>query len=1125
MPIRDPLLRQIEDALDRPLVGDEFEAAMVSMLREQGIYPKITPVRGGGDAGMDGAIGDPTDTAPPIPLVCTTQEDVKANLIKSLASYKTKIGARTHVVSATSRKLTPPEQRALSKAAADAGFTLLNIYERAAVSELLYRSPRWCRDLLGITTSRPALSAFPQDHRPFFDQPLRGRDDDLAWLSACVGDALLAGQPGIGKTFLLRHYAKVNDGLFAVTDEVDAIDAAIREERPDLVIVTDAHARLALLKSLRQLRHDTGGTWRIIADCWPGGEPEVRNILGLASSDVRELRPLARNTIVEVIHDAGLGGPTELVREIVDQARGRAGLAVTLAWLSLRGDVQHVSLGRVLVEQIETTFKVLVGAEALDVLAMLAIGGAGGVSLTDVAVVLHQPSPHAQRLILQLAAGGVVEEGTDYHGNRRIVVQPEALREALVSDRFFGKFALPVPEQLLTAARPGAVTEVLLGAAHRGAGVSDDLLWSRLLDHGTTELFKTYAALGSDQARRVITERPDMLVQVALIGLHRAPDEFLRALLSAAVGDARDTAPNPGHPLRQIQDWVQGGQPGDDAMERRRRLVDAVESWLREGGNPDTAVRAVTLALVPTFATSSMDPGAGMTMTLTQGFIHVEEMKELQALWSRVLDFVPIDQVSRWQPMLAAIREVGSPHAFGRSPEDAFLSRSRELVIDVIRQLATKLSAHPGILIELKEIANWLDIAVATEVPSDFVTLYPSEDWKDYEAWSMAAAETAKKLALALSQRPPVEIARLLARYRAEAEAVDRRGSMLDAFGGSLAEKVQNPQEWFDTLIETGAGPELIVPLLRRLHRDDSAQWVKCCRRCLSDIGLRPMAIAQVLTRSATDGPLFEEVLRLLPEFTHVVYILCLRGEIDTPALRRLLTHEEDGVAAAAAVGAWNATPKGEIAADLRESWRTALLRCGAKQQRRGRSLFVRDILASDRSLAFDWLIARVRDRTPLFELADYDLKGAIPTLSADQRVALLGAIAATDIYVPDGLPATIVDGDVEVYQRLLADASAKRLHLMPLKGRPSEEWAKMAELALNAGYSAENIMNAAEGHSFAHSGPASVYWEGWRQEWEGILKSVDPRVQQIARLGIERATQRRDKEQRDEEDEAIYGR
>ena len=626
MPIRDPLLKQIEDTLNQPLDGNEFETAMCSMLRAQGVYPKLVPVRGGNDAGFDGAIGDPEDSAPPIPLVCTTQENVKANLIGSLNNYTRKGGTQKRAVLATSRSLTPPAQRELEAAANQLGFVLLNMHERAAVAELLYYSPRWCRDLLGITTMRPALSAFPQDQRPFFEQPLRGRDKELKWLNERTGDALVVGQPGIGKTFLMRHYSREADGLFAVTEDLCAIDAGIRENQPKCVIVSDSHARPGLLLRLRQLRSDTCGTWKIVADCWPGAEAEIRKDLSLAKSEALELRPLARDIIVEIIRDAGLVGPTEWVRELVNQSRGRAGLAVTLTHLCLHGDARGVGLGRVLAEQVETTFRALVGNEAVNVLTMFSLGGSSGLELSSVAQELRQPDAQVQQTVVNLAAGGVVDEVTDYGGARRIVVQPEALREALVADRFFGKYSLSLPVNLLSAAIPGGVTEVLLGAKHRGAAVPDALLWSRLNGHGTAELFKSYTALGEREAERVATEHPDMLMDVAPIGLLVAPRVFLPRLLDATVGDMRDTNWAAKHPLRQIEDWVQSGRPGRDALPRRCSLVDGIEKWLLSGGDPDIALSAVSLALVPKFETHNLDPGSGRTLTLTNGVITADEV-------------------------------------------------------------------------------------------------------------------------------------------------------------------------------------------------------------------------------------------------------------------------------------------------------------------------------------------------------------------------------------------------------------------------------------------------------------------------------------------------------------------
>ena len=44
--------------------------------------------------------------------------------------------------------------------------------------------------------------------------PLIGRDDEIAQLRDIAGDLVLAGKPGVGKTFLLQELMKENWGLF-----------------------------------------------------------------------------------------------------------------------------------------------------------------------------------------------------------------------------------------------------------------------------------------------------------------------------------------------------------------------------------------------------------------------------------------------------------------------------------------------------------------------------------------------------------------------------------------------------------------------------------------------------------------------------------------------------------------------------------------------------------------------------------------------------------------------------------------------------------------------------------------------------------------------------------------------
>ena len=80
--IRDPFYRDIIEALNGKLDPELFEQCATDLLRD--IYPGLVPIRGGSDAGMDGAIGDTEGVA--FPLVATTQENVIGNFTKSLKS-------------------------------------------------------------------------------------------------------------------------------------------------------------------------------------------------------------------------------------------------------------------------------------------------------------------------------------------------------------------------------------------------------------------------------------------------------------------------------------------------------------------------------------------------------------------------------------------------------------------------------------------------------------------------------------------------------------------------------------------------------------------------------------------------------------------------------------------------------------------------------------------------------------------------------------------------------------------------------------------------------------------------------------------------------------------------------
>ena len=199
---------------------------------------------------------------------------------------------------------------------------------------------------------------------------------------------LLVGHPGSGKTHILHALAKCGEGLFVISEDRGELAAAIREREPTTVFVDDAHHRLDLLLSLKHLRDELGAEFRILATCWPGEQLEVSRTLGLPKSAVHELELLTRKEMAEVIRGCGIvvGGP--LLRELLDQSKGRPGLAVTLCYLSLRDGTQGLATGHSLFEDVRQTFQQLVGREAVEILAGFAVGGSEGIPMQVVAAAL-----------------------------------------------------------------------------------------------------------------------------------------------------------------------------------------------------------------------------------------------------------------------------------------------------------------------------------------------------------------------------------------------------------------------------------------------------------------------------------------------------------------------------------------------------------------------------------------------------------------------------------------------------------------------------------------------------------------------------------------------------------------
>lgn len=1105
---RDPFYQQIIRSLEGELDSEDFERCAQDLLRS--IYPTLVPVRGGVDSGMDGAIADGEGSA--YPLVCTTETDVIGNLTKSLDSYIASGGARRNVVLATSQALSPRRRRNLEKRAQEKKFTLIGIHDQAAMADLLYRSPEWCVELLGLTGKPPALSFQPKSTRPMITDELVGRQSDLEWLVKTQGDRLLVGQPGIGKTFLLYEYARQHNALFVNNDDVCEIAAELRRQKPNTLILDDAHVHRDLLVSLIHLRNQIHADFSILASSWPGEDEAVQECMGISSSSVRVLERQSRTEILKIINNAGIGGPNGLLEEILNQAEGRAGLAVTLCHLCINGDVWDVVKGDALLKSIRSGFKNMVSPAAFDMLAHFSIAGEMGIAMADVAKVLGTPDINVRREMAHLAAGGVLTTNQD-----RLSVRPRALRHVLVRDVFFGSYApLNILPLLNITPSKEEVALTLAGAKYAGGKIPHDLMIRILEQANSVRAWDHYASIGADEARFVLGRYPQLVVESPHTFLVQVPEGTIPLLLQAAIGDKRELHSHPNHPLRQLEDWIKDANPGKpDVIRRREALLGGVLQWLQAGNDTDVGLHAIALALSPSFERHDMSPGNRNSMIITLGLVTAEDMKQILRRWKLALPVITqLPRNGDWGHLVTMIENWVYP-SHGGKEDDSRQQTRRKCARVLLNDAVVLLSFHQGFLHRLGSLAHELEYRGPIPIEPEFETLFPirrrERRWHlDDKKFQKAAEDLAKRwISLA-----PFKVARLISRYESEAREANLTNwpPLTTVIAEKIAITSTRPAIWLQALMRAGVSALLVEPFLRKMVAKRKWRWKDHLERCLADPVYRLMAITIVFqAEPVLPDDMLERTVLMFDGNASWLF----RGELPLPIMRRLLNHPDPDVAASAAFLEWERESDPKVRHEIINEWRHAIVRYRHDSHRH------RLILENHPDIGLDWLKGLTAEQEESWYSWE-TVKTVSMKLNAEQMREIIGLLQPKTILARHILEGILTDN--QLYRDFLADPKWKREHLYPLEGFPDRAWTEKAILALDAGYTPWDVAVAAYMGGDGWRGNESDRLMEWIQAFQSFMTHDDVRLHEVAKEGIKIAEDRRTHALEREKNEEIYG-
>ena len=751
------LSRRIDAAFKTVTIDPEdFERCAADLLSP--IYPRLSPVTGGGDMGRDADLSA-LEVGPG--LVATTEKDSVANMRRSLARLRKKKVPIKQVVFATSQPLSATRRRQLKASAAEFGINLEQTYDRTWFALRLLHSPAWRQRLLHVTAPPAVLVRLPIElaGRGQLMQ-LIGRDDDLRQTVTSEADLALVGPPGMGKTRLLASVPGI--AFLEPHPSAEQLVEEIDEMQPAVIAVEDAVRRQDDLRMLRTLRQqESHRQFRIVATLWPDDKKDVAHLFPGALPVT--LEPLEQGQILAIATQLGIENHW-LQGEIVAQARGRAGWAVALSEVALAGRAQTLFEGVALAGEVERYLRSSgASEESLRVLAHVALAGhVGDKNLAQLATLSEVSLPKLMKILYGSTADGILEK-TGF-GWR---VEPPALRAALLTLWFFAPEAREPVGVLADIADPTLEFDLLEASfvcarygsksAHAFATqrVGPYLQAAAAGDEPALDVVADFAGTGPDAMESTITvvvgrildqaASDDRARRVALRVVREGVERFVntravQALLAEALSfTGRDNDPD--HPIRILSDAGRLLLPviGTD-VRRRKTMLSAALTWLDEDPSAQrwSVVARLSESIVgPESRGTWSKPGDPMSITLAMGVESPDDMGVLEReLWPELESRLPSAPDSAITPLIQMVSEWLSVAAGVGGMGMQITAKQRATAKRISHRIATDLArraqSSPGLSVRLRTVVG-TRAKVAIRIDHEFKLLASdgggTDDW------------------------------------------------------------------------------------------------------------------------------------------------------------------------------------------------------------------------------------------------------------------------------------------------------------------------------------------------------------------------------------------------------------
>lgn len=1108
----DSLRDRIRDALAKPLDTECFEACAAELLRPK--YESLTWVPGPNDAGQDG-LGE-TFEGTEFLLVVTTAEDFTRNLRDSLTSYRNAGGDRHAVVLATSRVVSGRLQQELpAKIQEEFGVDLLEIHEQEAFVELLADHPAWRKELLGLTGG-PVGALTRQFQRDHADLAigLIGRDDELQTLSTASGDLIVSGLPGVGKSFLLEHLCQNHDWGWLVRDHDQSIPGLadeILEKKPARIIVDDAQFEVHLVSGLDQLRREIGHSFDIVACCWESGADEVAERMPAARAV--QIPQLERTHIGAVLRDMGVHGPPHLVAEIINQARGRVGLAVTLARASQEHRGREVLTGRMLTKQALKFNDRLFSEEFLHELGVIALADEDGLRQEQVGATLEADQRTVAKAIRRAATSGTIENHP--YDRRLLRVQPRSLRFGLVSEAFFGgPGSLDLEPALEQLERPAAAAIPLIVVAAEERTL-DRRMITRLIDWNDADSAAVFAELGIKEFEQAAANAPQHLARIArgAIRAHGLTERLLTVLLDAAKPVKSRREADSDHPLAIVRNNLSSRFA---TLADRMVVVKAASRWAAQGGSLTVAAEAAMTSVTTEIDDSELDPVNQDRISIYSGIQPARLLRELDSVWDQILDFLRSHPQIPPRLVFTALHPWVRPGTL-RDGEPLPIETTqvlRDTARRIIPALADLYRDRSIAMRRLSKMARdaGLEIEEAREpfIDALYASRDPQQDGRTFgaEEPSEGAREAIRSFADQRAQRDLAGLVAEIAGIEQETVAVGNGlPPLLNLYVAELASRRQDSTQFAHALAARHLHPWLVDAATRNLTPESTEAFQELVELLVSLDQYRRIGTPLALRKGAPSAARSLAMGRLRPDQADDVVFYFRIGLIVADELQAIVEDSNSRLGQEVALGALHfAIARNADSLLQPESLRLACRNRVVSYRATGRAdthqiWMLEQLLRRDTELCVDWiehwLQAAAQRASEWFPHELEEIADALP--SCDKRRLIDALPPQLPAFRVGRLVRGLVNGDEELIRQFLGRDDLRHLHGAMFEGGPDETWVLRAGLAREAGCPADQIAQRTTSGGFSWSGDESAAWEERIERLEELRDLASPKAREAA--------------------------